>query len=102
MLVIELSRNIFASTYFIIAFIIHCKLIGHNLCITAMSPLAKSSILLVNSHGYKFQVEIGAATNWKSNIKLHVKYIFMLFNLDHELRNDFSSAATICGADINR
>ena len=104
MLVVELRKNIFASTYCIIVSIIHFKLIGCKLCSTAISPWAKfrkHCILLVNNHGYNFPVEIGAATDWKSNIKLRANYIFMLFELDHELRNDYSSAATIWGVAIN-
>ena len=58
-------------------------------------------ILPVNSRGYyKFQVEIGAATNWNFNIEIGVKHKFMVFKL--ELRDDYSSAATIWGAAINR
>ena len=51
-------------------------------------------MLLVNSHGYyKFQVEIGAATNRDLYIKIALKHKFMVVNL--VLCGDHLSAATI-------
>ena len=58
-------------------------------------------ILQVISCGYyKFQVEIGAATNQDFNIKIAHEHRFMIFNL--VLRDDYPIAATIWGTAINQ